>query len=101
MRFKANGDEIVPEILVSLYGSDSKDSYIASHTYDGSESCPGGRNPACRMEYVPERSGGDPNALFSQAGGGVGRGAGRVAALDVGEDLLDHQRVFDPGDDTQ
>ena len=68
VRFKANDDQIVPEILVSLYGWDSKDFYIASHTYDGSESCPGGRNPACRMEYTPESSGGDPNALFSEAG---------------------------------
>jgi OmcA/MtrC family decaheme c-type cytochrome len=66
IRFSANDDRIVPEVLVSLYGWDSKDFYIASHTYDGSENCPGGRSSACRMEYVPESAGGDPNALFTE-----------------------------------
>jgi OmcA/MtrC family decaheme c-type cytochrome len=72
VRFSANDDRIVPELLVSLYGWDSKDFYIPSHTYDGSENCPGRRSNGCRMEYVPESACPEDeecaNALFEEAG---------------------------------
>jgi len=62
--FSANNVDIVPEVLVSLYGWDTKNFIIASHTSDGSTACldrrgdPGG----CRMEFAP----GDTNPLFTE-----------------------------------
>jgi OmcA/MtrC family decaheme c-type cytochrome len=59
--FSAANTAIVPELLVSFYGWDTKHFIVASHTRDGSDVCNG---RGCRMEYVPESSGGGANALF-------------------------------------
>jgi len=61
--FSANNAAIVPEVLVSFYGWDSKQFVIASHSRDGSDLCTSRGNPAgCRMEYEP----GDTNPLFTE-----------------------------------
>ena len=59
--FSANDPAIVPEVLVSFYGWDSKNFIVASHARDGSERCPSRRGNGCRFEYEP----GDTNPLFS------------------------------------
>ncbi|MCO4812592.1 MAG: hypothetical protein KC572_13380 [Gammaproteobacteria bacterium] len=62
--FSASNADIVPELLVSFYGWDSKNFIVASHTSDGSTLCLDRRgNPGgCRMEFAP----GDTNALFTE-----------------------------------
>jgi OmcA/MtrC family decaheme c-type cytochrome len=68
VNFTANNAAIIPEVLVSLYGWDSKNFIVASHSSDGSTACldrrgePGG----CRMEYAPESSGGSANPLWTE-----------------------------------
>jgi OmcA/MtrC family decaheme c-type cytochrome len=68
VNFSSSDPAIVPEVLVSLYGWDSKNFIVASHTSDGSTLCtsrsgaPGG----CQMEYTPESSGGGANPLFTE-----------------------------------
>jgi len=64
VNFTANNTAIVPELLVSFYGWDTKHFIVASHTSDGSTLCLDRRgNPGgCRMEYEP----GDTNPLFSE-----------------------------------
>jgi OmcA/MtrC family decaheme c-type cytochrome len=68
VNFSSSDPSIVPEVLVSLYGWDSKQFIVASHSSDGSLLCtsrsgaPGG----CRMEYTPESSGGGANPLFTE-----------------------------------
>jgi OmcA/MtrC family decaheme c-type cytochrome len=45
---------IVPEVLVSLYGWDSKNFIIPSHARDANAAeCPGSHGDGCQMEYVP------------------------------------------------
>jgi OmcA/MtrC family decaheme c-type cytochrome len=68
VNFTANNPAIVPEVLVSLYGWDSKNYIVASHSSDGSTNCLDRRgNPGgCRMEYAPESSGGSANPLFTE-----------------------------------
>ena len=45
---------IVPEVLVSLYGWDSKNFIIPSHARDANAAeCPGSHGNGCQMEYVP------------------------------------------------
>ncbi len=68
VNFSSNDAAIVPEVLVSLYGWDSKNFIIASHTSDGSTLCPGrsGALGGCRMEYTPESIGGSANPLFTE-----------------------------------
>jgi OmcA/MtrC family decaheme c-type cytochrome len=55
--FSANNPDIVPEVLVSFYGWDSKHFIVASHTRDANRQ---------RMEYTPESSGGSANPLFTE-----------------------------------
>ena len=69
--FSAANTAIVPEVLVSFYGWDTKHFIIGSHTRDASDLCFNfRRNPptpsGCRYEYVPESSGGTVNNLFSE-----------------------------------
>jgi OmcA/MtrC family decaheme c-type cytochrome len=63
VNFSSNNTAIVPEVLVSFYGWDSKQFIVASHTRDDSTLCSG---RGCRMEYVPESSNGSANALFTE-----------------------------------
>jgi OmcA/MtrC family decaheme c-type cytochrome len=64
VNFHTNNVAVVPEVLISLYGWNTKNFIVASHTSDGSTLCldrhgdPGG----CRMEFAP----GDTNALFME-----------------------------------
>jgi OmcA/MtrC family decaheme c-type cytochrome len=58
--FSSNTPDIVPELTVSFYGYQTKDMLVSSHTRDAN---------AVRMEYVPESSGGNANALFTEAAG--------------------------------
>ncbi len=69
VEFSANNVDIVPEVLVSLYGWDTKNFIVASHTSDGSLLCLDRRgNPGgCRMEFAP----GDTNALWTEDAGSV------------------------------
>jgi len=58
---------IVPELLVSFYGWDSKHYIVGSHERDSNDvDCPHSSRPGCNAEYVPESSGGDPNPLFTE-----------------------------------
>ena len=63
INFSANDAAIVPEVLVSFYGWDSKNFIVGSHERDANEACQG-RSPGCKMEYTPESSGGSANPLF-------------------------------------
>jgi len=63
INFSSNDPAIVPELLVSFYGWDSKNYIVGSHERDGNAACSGFR-PGCKMEYVPESSGGSANPLF-------------------------------------
>ncbi len=63
INFSANNTAIVPEVLVSFYGWDSKNFIVGSHERDGNAACSGFR-PGCKMEYTPESSGGGANPLF-------------------------------------
>jgi OmcA/MtrC family decaheme c-type cytochrome len=63
VNFSSSDPTIVPELLVSLYGWDSKHFIIASHTRDDSLACINSRSgnaSGCRMEFAP----GDTNPLF-------------------------------------
>jgi len=73
VEFSSNNTSIVPEILVSMYGWDTKHFLIPSHDRDAN---------SLRMEYVPESSGGSANALFTEAAGSA-PGAWTVT-LDLG-----------------
>jgi OmcA/MtrC family decaheme c-type cytochrome len=68
VNFSSNDPAVIPEVLVSLYGWDSKNFIVASHTSDGSVLCLDRRgNPGgCRMEYTPESVGGSANPLFTE-----------------------------------
>lgn len=63
VNFSANNVDVIPELLVSFYGWDSKNFLVGSHERDGNAACSGFR-PGCKMEYVPESSGGGANPLF-------------------------------------
>jgi len=69
VEFSSNNPAIVPEVLVSLYGWDTKNFIVASHTSDGSTLCLDRRgNPGgCRMEFAP----GDTNPLWTEDAGSV------------------------------
>jgi OmcA/MtrC family decaheme c-type cytochrome len=70
--FSSNNPDVVPEVLISFYGWNTKHFYIPSHDYDGNtDLCPGGRRPGCQLEYEPESSGGGANALFTENEGSV------------------------------
>jgi OmcA/MtrC family decaheme c-type cytochrome len=71
---------IVPELLVSFYGWDTKHFIVGSHERDANAACTGFR-PGCKMEYVPESSGGGANPLFTEDAASV---AGAwIVTLDV------------------
>ncbi len=65
INFSANNVAIIPEVLVSFYGWDSKNFIVGSHERDGNTACSGYR-PGCKMEYTPESSGGGANPLFAE-----------------------------------
>jgi len=66
VNFSSNDVNIVPELLISFYGWDSKHFIVGSHERDANVTgCAGGR-PGCKMEYVPESSGGGANPLFTE-----------------------------------
>jgi OmcA/MtrC family decaheme c-type cytochrome len=58
--YSASDPAIVPEVLVSFYGWDSKQFIIPSHARDGSDLCPSSRGDGCRFEYEA----GDTSPLF-------------------------------------
>ena len=65
VNFSSNDAAIVPELLVSFYGWDSKHYLVGGHERDANPACQGFR-PGCNMEYVPESSGGSANPLFTE-----------------------------------
>jgi OmcA/MtrC family decaheme c-type cytochrome len=65
VNFSSNNTDIVPELYVSFYGWDSKHFLVGSHERDSNSACSGFR-PGCKMEYVPESSGGGTNPLFTE-----------------------------------
>jgi len=64
VNFSSPNAAIEPELLVSLYGWDSKNFIIPSHAADGTQSCFNyrGAPDGCQMEYAP----GDTNPLFTE-----------------------------------
>lgn len=68
MTVEFSGDAaIVPELLVSFYGWDSKHYIVGSHERDSNDvDCPHNSRPGCNAEYVPESSGGGANPLFTE-----------------------------------
>jgi OmcA/MtrC family decaheme c-type cytochrome len=66
IEFSASDPAIVPDVLVSFYGWDSKNYLIASHARDANPACVSRGTPGCRMEYTPESSGGRANPLFTE-----------------------------------
>ncbi len=68
IEFSSSHDTIVPEILVSFYGWDTRNFIVGSHERDANPACQGYR-PGCKMEYVPETAGGNPNPLFTEEAG--------------------------------
>ena len=68
INFSSSDPLIVPEILVSFYGWDTRNFIVGSHERDGNVACAGFR-PGCKMEYVPESSGGSANPLFTEVAG--------------------------------
>jgi OmcA/MtrC family decaheme c-type cytochrome len=74
--FSVTNTAIVPELLVSFYGWDTKNFIVGSHTRDASDLCFNFRRDpptpsGCRYEYVPESSGGTVNNLFIEEAGSV------------------------------
>jgi hypothetical protein len=64
MTIAFSGDAaIVPEVLVSFYGWDTKHFIVGSHERDANGvDCPHPSRPGCKMEYVP----GSTNPLFTE-----------------------------------
>jgi len=62
VNFSSTDVNVAAELLVSLYGWDSKHFIIASHTRDGSDLCPSSRGDGCRMEWAA----GDTSPLFAE-----------------------------------
>jgi OmcA/MtrC family decaheme c-type cytochrome len=70
--FSAPNADIVPEVLVSFYGWDSKHFLVGSHERDANAAaCPSPWGAGCQMEYVPESSGGSANPLFTEEAGSL------------------------------
>ena len=58
---------IVPELLVSFYGWDTKHYIVGSHERDSNDvDCPHAQRPGCNAEYVPESSGGGAIPMFTE-----------------------------------
>ena len=67
VNFSSNDPAVVPELLVSFYGWDSKHFIVGSHERDANGvDCPHSSRPGCKMEYTPETSGGSANPLFTE-----------------------------------
>jgi len=66
IEFSASDPAVVAEVLVSLYGWDSRNFLIASHTRDSNPACESRGRIGCRMEYTPESSGGSANPMFTE-----------------------------------
>jgi len=70
IEFSSGSPDLVPEVLVSFYGGDTKNFIVGSHERDANAAaCPGSHGDGCQMEYVPESAGGDPNPLFTEEAG--------------------------------
>ena len=66
MTITFSGDAtVIPEVLVSFYGWNTKNFIVGSHERDANAACSGFR-PGCKMEYVPITSGGSANPLFTE-----------------------------------
>ena len=65
INFSSSDPLVVPELLVSFYGWGTKHFIVGSHERDANAACSGFR-PGCKMEYVPESSGGSANPLFTE-----------------------------------
>jgi OmcA/MtrC family decaheme c-type cytochrome len=65
INFSSSDPAVIPEILVSFYGWDTRNFIVGSHERDANPEC-SGRRPGCKMEYVPESSGGSANPLFTE-----------------------------------
>jgi hypothetical protein len=68
MTITFSGDPtIIPELLVSFYGWDTKHFLVGSHERDANGvDCPHSSRPGCKMEYVPVSSGGSASVLFTE-----------------------------------
>jgi OmcA/MtrC family decaheme c-type cytochrome len=66
VEFSASDPAIVPEVLLSFYGWDTRNFIVGSHERDANVTGCAGRRPGCNMEYVPESSGGGANPLFTE-----------------------------------
>jgi OmcA/MtrC family decaheme c-type cytochrome len=66
VEFSASDTAIVPELLISFYGWDSKHFLVNAHERDSQVDLCTGSRPGCKMEYVPESSGGSANPLFTE-----------------------------------
>ncbi|MDJ0711482.1 MAG: hypothetical protein QNJ14_13905 [Woeseiaceae bacterium] len=66
IEFSASDPAVVPEVLVSFYGWDTRHFIVGSHERDANVTACTGRRPGCKMEYVPESSGGSANPLFTE-----------------------------------
>jgi len=66
VEFSATDPAIVPEVLISMYGWNTKNFIVPSHARDGSGLCPNSRGTGCDFEYTPESSGGGANPLFTE-----------------------------------
>jgi len=60
IEYSASDPAILPEVLISFYGWDSRNFLIASHTRDANPACVSRGTPGCRFEYEI----GDTNPLF-------------------------------------
>jgi OmcA/MtrC family decaheme c-type cytochrome len=60
IEYSASDPAILPEVLISFYGWDSRNFLIASHTRDANPACMSRGRPGCRFEYEI----GDTNPLF-------------------------------------
>jgi OmcA/MtrC family decaheme c-type cytochrome len=70
--FSASDPAVVPELLISFYGWDSKHFIVGAHERDTNAVCTGFR-PGCQMEYVPvsrllvdDPAASDPNPIFTE-----------------------------------
>ncbi|MDH3511185.1 MAG: hypothetical protein OER85_10075 [Gammaproteobacteria bacterium] len=93
IEFSASDPAIVPELLVSFYGWDSKQYIVPSHMRDGTDRCVGrgGSAAGCDLEIAP----GDTNPVFTSLDE-VPPGSGSwVATLDLTQ-WIDGQPGFIP-----
>jgi OmcA/MtrC family decaheme c-type cytochrome len=71
--FSSSDPAVVPELLISFYGWDSKQFIVGAHERDSQTDVCTGRRPGCQMEYVPvsrllvdDPAANDPNPIFTE-----------------------------------